>query len=203
MTEYDANVFVNCPFDEVYEEIFRAVSFCITRCGLRVRCALETEDSSQVRIDKIFAIIEECRFAVHDLSRTELDASTGLPRFNMPLEWGVFLGAKRFGRGRQREKSCVILDGDLFRYQKFISDIAGQDIRSHENDSNTAIRVVRDWLRAATKRTDLPGARLIISDYLRLRDELPSAVAAMKLHHKEMTFLDYMNFVTVWLNKGG
>jgi hypothetical protein len=58
-------------------------------CGFRPRCALELDDSAEVRIDKILRKIAECRFGVHDLSRTELDAASALPRFNMPLELGL------------------------------------------------------------------------------------------------------------------
>src|SRR5689334_25088671 len=112
--DYTISVFINCPFDRSYKPLFEALVFVIVRCGFRARCALEIDDASQVRIDKIFRIIEECRFGVHDLSRTELDKSSKLPRFNMPLELGLFLAAKRFGERRQRTKVCLILDRDAY-----------------------------------------------------------------------------------------
>ena len=70
------------------------------------RSALELDDGSVVRIEKILNIIGDCKFAVHDLSRTELDPTTQLPRFNMPLELGIFLGAKRFGDAEQNKKNA-------------------------------------------------------------------------------------------------
>ena len=88
------NVFVNCPFDDGYKAQFRATVFTIMRCGCVPRCALEIVDSAQTRISKIQSIIAECRLGVHDISRTELNQN-GLPRFNMPFELGLFLGAKR------------------------------------------------------------------------------------------------------------
>jgi hypothetical protein len=63
---------------------------------------LEIYNSGQVRIEKIFKLIENCQFGIHDISRTELDVESKLPRFNMPLEVGMFLGAQRFGAGRHR-----------------------------------------------------------------------------------------------------
>jgi hypothetical protein len=45
---------------------------------------------------RIFKLIEGCQFGIHDISRTELDTDSQLPRFNMPLELGMFLGAQRF-----------------------------------------------------------------------------------------------------------
>ena len=54
--------------------------------GCKPRSALEESDSSALRLEKIYKLIKNCRFSIHDLSRTELSHSTGLPRFNMPLE---------------------------------------------------------------------------------------------------------------------
>jgi hypothetical protein len=70
-----------------------------------------------------------------------------LPRFNMPLELGVFLGAKRFGTGGQKGKACIVFDREPYRFQRFISDIAGQDIRTHGGDVPTLIRELAAWLR--------------------------------------------------------
>lgn len=55
---------------------------------------LEINDAGDQRIDKINNIIKECKIGIHDISRTELDDHSNLPRFNMPLELGLFLGAK-------------------------------------------------------------------------------------------------------------
>jgi hypothetical protein len=44
-------------------------------------------------------MIGECDYGIHDLSRVEVDAG-GIPRFNMPMELGLHLGARLFGSGR-------------------------------------------------------------------------------------------------------
>lgn len=41
-TEYDLNVFINCPFDKDYAPLFDAILFAIYKCGFRPRCAMET-----------------------------------------------------------------------------------------------------------------------------------------------------------------
>ena len=143
------SVFINCPFDSTYRSLFEAVVFAVHDCGYIARCSLESADASEVRIDKICKIIDACAFGIHDISRTALDPVNNLPRFNMPLELGLFLGAKRFGRGRHQGKSCLILDRTRYRYQRFISDIAGQDISAHGNSASGAIRAVR---RLASQR---------------------------------------------------
>ena len=94
---YDENVFINCPFDGEYQSLFQALVFSVQVCGFVPRSALELEDGSEVRIGKIVRIIAESRYGIHDLSRTGLDPESHLPRFNMPLELGLFLGAKYYG----------------------------------------------------------------------------------------------------------
>jgi len=86
--KYADNVFVNCPFDPEYEPIFHAILFAVHDCGYVARCALEADDSGDIRIEKILAIINQCKFGIHDILRTELN-ERNLPRFNMPLELGL------------------------------------------------------------------------------------------------------------------
>src|SRR6202012_1720899 len=107
--------------------------------------------------------------------------TTKLPRFNMPLELGIFLGAQRYGQGRQKEKCCLILDRERYRYRAFISDIAGQDIREHADEPVRAIRVVRDWLRGQTSDSGMPGWRVVAERYQAFRAELPELCWQSKL----------------------
>src|SRR2546422_10056313 len=93
-TQYDHSVFINCPFDTGYALLLHATVFTIFDCGFVPRSSLDVSDASDVRIHKIYRMIGACRLSVHDLSRKQLDSRTGLPRFNMPLEPGIFLGAK-------------------------------------------------------------------------------------------------------------
>jgi hypothetical protein len=198
---YERNVFINCPFDEGYEPVFRAIVFTIFECGLTARCAKEAYDSGEVRIEKIIKIIRECCLGIHDVSRTDTN-ERGLPRFNMPLELGLFLGARRFGSGRQRRKSCLVLDREQYRYQEFISDIAGQDIAAHGNEPRRAIRAVRDWL--ATVRTGPPhppGAADIEGRHGTFERELPTLCAATRRRSEELTFVEYADIVSTWLRR--
>src|SRR5205823_9748428 len=80
-SEYERNVFINCPFDDEYTPIFEAIVFTIQACGFRPICARSRVNSSEVRIHKILEFIGECRYSIHDLSRTELDRTSLMPRF--------------------------------------------------------------------------------------------------------------------------
>jgi len=200
-SDYGGQVFINCPFDGEYARLFEAIVFAIFDCGFRPRCSLETDDGGQIRIDKIFSIISACRLGIHDISRTELDTKNTLPRFNMPLELGVFLGAKRYGRSKQRQKACLILDRESYRYQKFISDIAGQDIRSHGDDPQEAITIVRNWLRSVSPQRPIPGGEAIGNRYRIFRKTMPKMCRRLKWSTSSLTFTDYTWLVAEWLKE--
>ena len=113
MDEYEKNVFINVPFDRDYQPLFDAIIFTVIICGYRPRCANEISDTVQIRLEKIYKMIKESKFSIHDLSRTEL--SNGNPRFNMPLELGIFLGASKFGNKKQKRKVAIVLDKEKNR----------------------------------------------------------------------------------------
>lgn len=132
-------------------------------CGLHPRTALDRKNSSDIRLQKIMALIGACEWHIHDLSAVELDSGTGMPRFNMPLELGITLGAIHFGDDGQRAKRLLILDEQPHRYDASISDISGQDIGLHGNDPDKAIAAIRNWL--APYMNDLLGGDALADDY--------------------------------------
>lgn len=192
------DVFINCPFDGGYLQIFRALIFGIFACGFRPRSALELEDSGQLRLEKLYGLVEECRFGIHDLSRTQLDPINKLPRFNMPLELGLFLGAKRYGSKSQKLKRALILDVEKHRYQKFISDLAGMDIKEHGSDAAKALRQTRNWL-ANVSRRDLPSSTKIERLYRRFEKNLPAICDEREFELTEITYVDFERIVVAWL----
>jgi len=178
-----------------------ALVFAIFDCGFVPRCALEEDDGGNVRFEKIQRLVAESKFGVHDICRTELDPATELPRFNMPLELGVFLGARRFGDPSQKKKTCLILDTEPYRYQQFISDISGHDIRAHSGNPETAITLVRNWLSSASGRKTIPGGREIARRFALFCQELPSMCRGLRIDEDELTYNDYANFISAWLGE--
>ncbi|WBH15457.1 nucleotide-binding protein [Sphingomonas radiodurans] len=192
------DVFINCPFDPEYAPSFRAIIVAILICGFRPRSAQELDDAGHTRIDKIERIIEECRYGIHDLSRTELDDKHQLPRFNMPLELGLFLGAKRYGGKHQKLKRMLVLDIEQFRYRMFISDLAGIDIHEHRGDPILALREVRDWL-ANVSRRELPSADRVERIYKAFLTDLPALADALDFDPENIPYVDFMRIVARWL----
>jgi hypothetical protein len=197
---YERNVFINCPFDDDYAPLFEAIVFAINDAGFRPKCARERLDSSQIRLQKIIELISVSRYSIHDLSRTALDATNSLPRFNMPLELGIDLGCKAFSADCA-DKSFLIFDSEQYRFQKFVSDLGGQDIHQHGNSAKAAVTPVRDWLRTESGRTDLPGGAAIYDRYEEFRADQPAICAELKLDLAQLTFLDFSYTIARWLER--
>lgn len=201
-SNYGRNVFINCPFDNLYTPLFNAIVFAVHDVGFLPRCALEASNAGQFRLDKIMDIIYECKYSIHDLSRTELDATSGLPRFNMPLELGLDLGCRRFGSAYHKEKVCLIMDVERYRYQKFISDISGQDIYSHGGDVRQVVNVVRDWLRPELdpRIVIIPSGAKIYQRYQDFQKALPALCVKLNWNPKQLPFADFSFAVATWIS---
>jgi hypothetical protein len=197
---YDRNVFINCPFDSDFRPLLHALVFAIQDCGFVARAALETQNFVEGRFDKIVRIIKESRLGFHDLSRVELDKKSKLPRFNMPLELGLFIGAHRFGGSSHQPKECLVTDSRRYRYQKFVSDVAGQDPTAHNDSPEELIRVTRNWLRTCTKDI-IPGERDIVKRFHCFQEDLPAMLNAVGLGMKKLTFPDYTEMVRLWIER--
>ena len=198
---YTNSVFLNVPFDRSYKPLFEAAIFAIYDCGFIARSAKEDEDSSTPRVEKIYQLIRESKYGIHDISRVTLDPKNRLPRFNMPLELGIWMGAKRYGSKRDREKRALVLDKIDHRYQKFCSDISGQDPRSHNNEPSIIIRRVRNWLRNSPsyKHVAFPGPEKMVARYGEFRAQLPAQCKLNGLNWRNLEFNDYSNLVAGWL----
>jgi hypothetical protein len=192
------SVFINCPFTPDYQKHFDAAVFAVIRSGFTPRCARESDDGGEVRFDKLCRIIADCRYGIHDISKTEPDPKSGLPRFNMPFELGLFLGAKKFA-SKHKTKRALILDKKPYRYQKFLSDIAGQDIHSHDGRAGTLIVKIASWLRDEVQAPNIPGGQKIAREYSAFVRDLPRMCATKNLTPKEITFKDFNALATAWI----
>ncbi len=76
-TAYDRQVFINCPFDNEYWPLLKAIVFVIRACGCTPRSALENSDASEERLAKILRIIGDCKFSIHDLLSNTLQIVEG------------------------------------------------------------------------------------------------------------------------------
>jgi len=93
---FESNVFINCPFDDEYKPMLKALVFTSIYLNL-VPHVSETISSSNTRIDQIKRYIRKSKFGIHDISRNKAMVVGDLPRFNMPYELGLDIGACEFG----------------------------------------------------------------------------------------------------------
>ena len=91
------------------------------------RTTLEIPGSER-RLDRIFKLIRECSYSIHDLSRVQLDRKPpATPRFNMPFELGLAVANEKLG-GEHVWFVFEKMDG---RLEKSLSDLKGTDIYIH------------------------------------------------------------------------
>jgi hypothetical protein len=143
---FDDNVFVNCPYDESFRPLLRPLLFTLLYARLNPRLALERLNSGEARINKIFELIRESKYAVHDLSRIRATRSGEYFRLNMPFELGLDIGCGCFGDETMKTKRCLILEKEPYRYQIALSDLSNSDIEAHSNKPVRLIAAVRHWL---------------------------------------------------------
>ncbi|WP_375404231.1 hypothetical protein [uncultured Sphingomonas sp.] len=162
---FERSVFINCPFDEDYEPILQAILFCVVFLGFHPRIARERNDSAEVRIEKIAALIEASKFSIHDLSRAQAAKKGEYYRLNMPFEYGADWACRRwFGLGRDA-KRFLVLEEKPYRYQAALSDVSGSDIQYHGAKFEVAVRKVRNWL-VSEAGTTAPGAARVLARYV-------------------------------------
>lgn len=162
---FHQNVFVNCPFDQDYAHLLRPLLFTIRYLGFTPRIALEALDSGAARVSRIASLISQSRYAIHDLSRLQAKREGEYYRLNMPFELGIDFGCRLFGSTLLRTKRCLVLETDRYRYQTAISDLAGSDIAAHDDNPETLVAEVRNWLNhQAGLRA--PGPARIWVDFL-------------------------------------
>jgi hypothetical protein len=189
------NVFVNVPFDADYAPLFEALLFTVTACGYRVRCALEEDDSGDIRLDKLVRLIRECPRSIHDLSRIELGENE-LPRFNMPFELGLVLGAKRFGGRLHRNHRIQIMVAEPYRLPAYLSDLGGNDPAAHHSSPQQVVRIVRNHLQRSPGGGLLAGPAKLWADFNRFKADVPQVARRINFEPHEIGgFADYRTFL--------
>jgi hypothetical protein len=197
VTDDTLNVFINCPFDEPFKPLFEAIVFTVLACGYKVECALAENDSGEIRYDKLCGMIQKSGKSIHDLSRVDLSAA-GRPRFNMPFELGLFMGAKRFGGRTQKRKSAIVLNTSPNSLSVYLSDFGGNDPHAHHDRVSDVIRVVRDYLRTRPDGSTVPGQKRLGEKLGEFKAALPMLAERLEIAADEIDpFRDYRDYVVL------
>jgi hypothetical protein len=205
-TEFDRNVFINCPFDLDYDELLRPLLFVIVVLGFRPRIALEQSDSGELRLTRIVQIVRESRFSIHDFSRVRAGAAGEFSRLNMPFELGVEYGGRLLGRGRLREKRCLILEEQPFEFMRALSDLAGVDVKSHRSEPRELVRHVRNWFVETAGSRNVPSTTKLWEGFVDFTSALAGTVEGAGISPDElyrMPISEYVDYIRQWASEQG
>ena len=167
MSQYERYVFINCPFDESFEPLFRAIILTVRALGFVPRCAREWEGEAEPRILRIARGLAESKYSIHDLSRFQGEGPDNLARLNMPLELGMAMGIQYLraleGLGRH---NWLHLTPRNFLHNRFVSDLSGYDGGTHEGTPATVIGSVAAWLKVQPEASSsAPAPAAILNVY--------------------------------------
>ena len=197
---FEKNVFINCPFDNIYTPLLRTITFVVLYLELEPKVS-ETLSSSTIRINQILEYINQCKFSIHDLSRSKALEKGELPRFNMPYELGLDIGASEYGNKKLKSKKVLILETEKYHYQKVLSDISGQDISNHNDDPKTLTLKIRNWISSNSPESLIPSQSQIWMAYNQFSADLITNLSDTytELEIKEMPIGDFIKFSKDWL----
>jgi hypothetical protein len=110
-------------------------------------------------------LIEQSNFSIHDSSRIEL--SSGIPRFNMPVELGLALYRSRVTKGRHQ---VHIFESKPYRTQRSTSDVNGMDPQIHRGTVTGLMAGLRNIFRQRGDVTTVPETLI---SYRAVKRKLP------------------------------
>lgn len=157
------SVFLNIPYDAQFEDLYLAYIVGLTQLGLKTNATLAVPN--QGRLDRIVELIKESDFSIHDLSRIEL--SSGVPRFNMPLELGLALYHSYATNGRHK---VFVFEKKPYRTQRSTSDINGIDPQIHSGGPKGVMIGLRNIFHQPGATTTVPE---MLSSFRTVKRKLP------------------------------
>lgn len=130
-------VFLNVPYDQEFSSLY--VAYIVGLCQLDMVPHLASEiPGGDRRLNRIFKLIQSCRYSIHDLSRVELSvAPTAVPRFNMPLELGMTITWANLHPSRH---AWFVWESEPYRIQRSASDLNGTDAYIHNGTPEGVLR---------------------------------------------------------------
>jgi len=157
------SVFLNIPYDDQFEELYLAYIVGLTQLGLQINATLAIPN--QGRLERIVELIEKSDVSIHDLSRIEL--SSGIPRFNMPLELGLALYRSHTTKGRHR---VFVFEKKAYRMLRSTSDISGIDAQIHKGRPKGVMVGLRNIFHQTRRTTTVPE---MLASYRAVKRRLP------------------------------
>ena len=164
-------VFLNVPYDEKFRRLYLAYISGLVHLGLQPRATLEISGAEN-RLDKIIALIQSCRYSIHDLSWVKLDGPLPrTPRFNMPFELGLAMASERVDRALRK---AFVFEAVNRRLAKSLSDLSGIDPHIHGRAMEGVMRELGNAFvrRVSHRRLSVPAMMKTYRGVLRAIPEI-------------------------------
>jgi hypothetical protein len=163
-------VFLNVPYDDEFQELYLAYIVGLHQLGFDPKIASGIPGGER-RLDRILALIQTCRYSIHDLSRVELSAAPpATPRFNMPLELGLTI---TWAKLHPKRHTWFLWESTPRRLQKSMSDLDGTDPYIHRG----TVQGVLSELRNAFLRDGAPTVNKMNEAYQLVESNLEGILA--------------------------
>ena len=188
----DNAIFINCPFDNGYLPLLRALLFVARFYGLEIKIASSELDSKSNRLTRIIVLMKESKYSVHDLSKMRSNQEGEFYRMNMPFELGL-----DYGIGGD-DKVFLIFENEPYNLKIALSDINGWDVRPHLDNPETLVMEFRRWI---VVNRDLPPKLKSFSSsdiWYKYNDFYGSFSDYMTINHlkdEEISIPEYLEFI--------
>jgi len=151
-------VFLNVPYDKEFSSLYVAYIVGLYQLNLVPHLASEVPGGKR-RLNRVFELIQSCRYSIHDLSRVEISpAPAAAPRFNMPLELGMTITWEILNPDHH---TWFVWESEPFRLQRSASDLDGTDPYIHEGTPEGVLRELRN----AFSRDNAPSVPEMLTVY--------------------------------------
>jgi hypothetical protein len=163
-------VFLNIPYDDEFKELYLAYIVGLFHLRLKPRITSGIPGGER-RLDRILALIQSCRYSIHDLSRVEVSViPPATPRFNMPLELGLTI---TWAKLHPKDHTWFLWESTPRRVQKSMSDLDGTDAYIHLGTPEG----VMSELRNAFLVGDPPAVQQMMEVYRFVADNVEPVLA--------------------------
>ena len=119
----------------------------------------------------------------------------------MPFELGIDYGCRLTSTGYLKRKRFLILGAKPHDYKKALSDLAGVDTSSHENNPEEAVLAVRNWFVDVSSKT-APSASAIWQSFMQFHNEFYAQRRKDGYSSRDLKMMpvnEYIRFIRDWL----
>jgi hypothetical protein len=120
----------------------------------------------------------------------------------MPLELGIDVGCRLFGRGQNRLQRCLILEEQRYRYHAAVSDLSGSDIATHGRSPEVLVTEVRNWLNSQA-HVHAPGPARVWTAFLEFMSDNYDALKKRGFSDRDVETLpvgELMGCIGAWVS---